>query len=178
MVAAVWWAVLACVVVAVAHGGVQPLSRIAMERATVAADASARVKARPTVLGLKGESSDWVVVEFFNPKPSDDDWIGVFSPSEFSSEICQPEYYGDLPPLLCTAPVKFQYANFKNEAYNRSGNGSLRLQLINQRSDFSFALFSGGFSTVGFHHIVPFSRSFREAKTFLLTKFSHCFDRS
>jgi hypothetical protein len=44
--------------------------------------------------------------------------------------------------------LQFQYANFTNDAYNKSGNGSLRLQLINQRADFAFALFSGGFSVV------------------------------
>jgi hypothetical protein len=44
--------------------------------------------------------------------------------------------------------LQFQYANFRNDAYNKSGKGSLRLQLINQRADFAFALFSGGFSAV------------------------------
>jgi len=87
-----------------------------------------------------------VVVEFSHPNPSNDDWIGVFSPSGFSSEICQPENWEDLPPFLCTAPIKFQYANFTNDAYNKSGKGSLRLQLINQRADFAFALFTGGLS--------------------------------
>lgn len=49
--------------------------------------------------------------------------------------------------------LQFQYANFNNADYNRSGKGLLRLQLINQREDFSFALFSGGLSAVGFQHI-------------------------
>jgi hypothetical protein len=44
--------------------------------------------------------------------------------------------------------LQFQYANFTNEAYNKSGKGSLRMQLINQRADFAFALFSGGLSAV------------------------------
>uniref|UniRef100_A0A0A9ENA2 Purple acid phosphatase n=1 Tax=Arundo donax TaxID=35708 RepID=A0A0A9ENA2_ARUDO len=138
------WVFLGCA--DVVRGGEQPLSRIAIERATAAVVGSARVQAHPTVLGLKGQSSDWVLVEFSHPNPSNDDWIGVFSPSSFSSEICQPENYGDLPPLLCTAPIKFQFASFKNDAYNTSGKGSLRLQLINQRADFAFALFSGGLS--------------------------------
>ncbi|CAL4898421.1 unnamed protein product [Urochloa decumbens] len=142
------WVVLAHVLACagVLHAGEQPLSRIAIQRATAAVVDSASVKAHPTVLGLKGQSSDWVVAEFSHPNPSNDDWIGVFSPSGFSSEICQPESWMDLPPFLCTAPIKFQYANFTNDAYNKSGKGSLRMQLINQRADFAFALFSGGLS--------------------------------
>ncbi|CAN6348179.1 unnamed protein product [Urochloa humidicola] len=78
--------VLACA--GVLHAGEQPLSRIAIRKATAAIVDSASVKAHPTVLGLNGQSSDWVVVEFSHPSPSNDDWIGVFSPSGFSSEIC------------------------------------------------------------------------------------------
>ncbi|WVZ90906.1 LOW QUALITY PROTEIN: hypothetical protein U9M48_037160 [Paspalum notatum var. saurae] len=171
----VLWVVLGCA--HVLHAGEQPLSRIAIQRATAAVVDSA-----------SGQSSDWVVVEFSHPNPSNDDWIGVFSPSgelqlwlamactctmsscglssdddisslpTISSEICQPENWMDLPPFLCMAPIKvetefwwltnlqFQYANFTNDAYNKSGKGSLRLQLINQRADFTFALFSGGLS--------------------------------
>ena len=43
---------------------------------------------------------------------------------------------------------QFQYANYSNTDYVKTGKGSLRFQLINQRSDFSFALFSGGLSNV------------------------------
>ncbi|EMS57889.1 putative inactive purple acid phosphatase 27 [Triticum urartu] len=124
-------------------GGEQPLSRIAVERTTLAIDDSVHVKASPLVLGLKGESSEWVEVEFFHPNPSDDDWIGVFSPANFSDAICEPENERQQPPVLCTAPIKYQFAKFKNDGYNRSGKGNLKLQLINQREDFSFALFSG-----------------------------------
>jgi hypothetical protein len=35
------------------------------------------------MLVFQGESSDCVVVEFSHPNPSNDDWIGVFSPSDF-----------------------------------------------------------------------------------------------
>jgi hypothetical protein len=35
------------------------------------------------MLVFQGQSSDWVVVEFSHPNPSNDDWIGVFSPSDF-----------------------------------------------------------------------------------------------
>lgn len=125
------WAVLAHVLgcADVLHAGHQPLSRIAIERATAALDNSASINAHPTVLGLKvsllpfpyllpyhfpvshcslpfpgtgnvlanlclgsvyghlvvfqGQSSDWVVVAFSHPNPSNDDWVGVFSPSGF-----------------------------------------------------------------------------------------------
>lgn len=32
---------------------------------------------------MQGDTSEWVDVEFFHPNPSDDDWIGVFSPANF-----------------------------------------------------------------------------------------------
>ncbi|KAJ0963491.1 hypothetical protein J5N97_028613 [Dioscorea zingiberensis] len=99
-----------------ASSGEQPLSRIAIHKATFAIPGSAYVKASPIVLGLKGENKEWVTLEYSYPDPSNDDWIG------------------------------FQYADYKNNAYNKTGKGSLKLQLINQRDDFSFALFSGGFS--------------------------------
>lgn len=40
--------------------------------------------------------------------------------------------------------MQYQFATFKNDGYNKTGKGYLKLQLINQRGDFSFALFSGG----------------------------------
>ncbi|AES64256.1 transmembrane protein, putative [Medicago truncatula] len=42
----------------------------------------------------------------------------------------------------------FQNASYLNPQYKTTGKGFLKLQLINQRSDFSFALFSGGLSNV------------------------------
>lgn len=43
---------------------------------------------------------------------------------------------------------QFIFANYKNLDYEKTGKGSMKLQLINQREDFSFALFSGGLSNV------------------------------
>jgi len=143
MVAVTWMAACAA---AAAHlgGGEQPLSRIAVELTTIAVDGAAHVKASPTVLGLEGQDSEWVEVEFFHPDPSGEDWIGVFSPANFSAAICEPDNKKQYPPVLCTAPIKYQLAKFKNDRYTKSGKGYLKLQLINQREDFSFALFSGG----------------------------------
>lgn len=44
--------------------------------------------------------------------------------------------------------LQFKYANYKNANYTKTGKTSLKFQLINQRGDFSFALFSGGLSNV------------------------------
>nr|CAB3496673.1 unnamed protein product [Digitaria exilis] len=79
---------------AAAGGGEQPLSRIAIHRATIAPQPGAFVDASPALLGLQGNDREWVTVTYSNPKPSKDDWIGVFSPANFKyklihiSEIC------------------------------------------------------------------------------------------
>lgn len=44
---------------------------------------------------------------------------------------------------------QYQFANFSDSNYSKTGKASLKLQLINQRADFSFALFRGGLSNVG-----------------------------
>jgi hypothetical protein len=49
--------------------------------------------------------------------------------------------------------LQYQFAKFKNEGYTKSGKGNLKLQLINQREDFSFALFSGGLMKARLYHI-------------------------
>ncbi|XP_037489296.1 probable inactive purple acid phosphatase 1 [Triticum dicoccoides] len=83
---------------------------------------------------------------FYNPKQSMDDYIGIFSPANFSDSICPSEDQWVDGPLLCTTPIKFQYTNYATTDYAKTGKGSLRLQIINQRSDVSFTLFSGGLS--------------------------------
>ncbi|XP_026381155.1 probable inactive purple acid phosphatase 1 isoform X2 [Papaver somniferum] len=124
--------------------GDQPLSKIAIHKAVVALHSSAYVKASPSILGSRGENTEWVTVQFSSPNPSNDDWIGVFSPANFSAATCSPENTRVNPPFLCTSPIKYQFANYSSPDYKRSGSGKLKLQLINQRGDFSFALFSGG----------------------------------
>eukprot|EP01018_Ginkgo_biloba_P035183 Gb_20022 [translate_table: standard] len=126
----------------------QPLSKIAIHKASVAIHRSAYVKASPVLLGGKGETVQWVTVKFSCPSPAVTDWIGVFSPAKFNASSCTPESgpQKDQIPLLCTAPIKFQYANYSTANYIKTGNGSLKLQLINQRADFAFALFAGGLS--------------------------------
>ncbi|KAM1497952.1 hypothetical protein ACFXTH_020962 [Malus domestica] len=125
------------------HGD-HPLSRIAIHRATFALDEHAYIQASPSVLGLRGQNTEWVKLEFGTENPKIDDWIGVFSPANFSASTCPEENPRAYPPFLCSAPIKFQYANYSTPDYKDTGKGFLKLQLINQRSDFSFALFSGG----------------------------------
>ncbi|XP_051122547.1 probable inactive purple acid phosphatase 1 [Andrographis paniculata] len=142
---AVLWA-LASLTVVTSHG-IQPLSVIAIDKAVIALDNKAYIKASPTILGVKAnDDKDWVTIDYKSPTPSNDDWIGVFSPANFSLSACLPENPRVIPPYLCTAPIKYQFANFSNKNYKETGKGYLKLQLINQRSDFSFALFSGGVS--------------------------------
>ncbi|XP_022736057.1 probable inactive purple acid phosphatase 27 isoform X1 [Durio zibethinus] len=135
---------------AVAHAGngdgVQPLSKIAIHKAVYALHENASVKAHPLVLGVKGGDSDWVTVEVECPKPSEDDWVAVFSPANFNSSTCPPTEDMQQFPYICSAPIKYKYANDSNAEYNKTGKASINFQLINQRADFSFALFSGGLS--------------------------------
>uniref|UniRef100_A0A453RMB9 Purple acid phosphatase Fn3-like domain-containing protein n=1 Tax=Aegilops tauschii subsp. strangulata TaxID=200361 RepID=A0A453RMB9_AEGTS len=123
--------------------GIQPLSKIAMNKATVNLHGSAYVRATPALLGDQDEDTVWVTVKYGWENPSADDWIAVFSPADFISGSCPnpSRYPGE--PLLCTAPIKYQYANYSAN-YLHGGKGAIRFQLINQRSDFSFALLAGG----------------------------------
>ncbi|CAM0952242.1 unnamed protein product [Alopecurus aequalis] len=125
--------------------GVHPLSRIAVHRSRVALDASAAVRASPKLLGSQGEDTAWVTVDFHVPHASDDDWIGVFSPSNSNASTCP----GSEAPSICSAPIKYQLAN-QSSGYAKSGKGTLRFQLIKQRQDFSFGLFTGGLSNPTF----------------------------
>ncbi|CAN4085770.1 unnamed protein product [Withania somnifera] len=93
---------------------------------------------------LQGQNKEWVFLEYSISNPSVHDWIGVFSPGNFSASRCSPGNPRTFAPFLCTAPIKYQYANYSSPNYKDTRKGSLKLQLIKQRSDFSFALFSGG----------------------------------
>lgn len=121
----IMWTIL--LVLAILHRasshGIQPLSRIAIHKATLALDNLAYVKASPTVLGLNGQNTEWVTVEYSSPNPSMDDWIVVFSPANFSASTCPAENPRVYPPLLCSAPIKFQYANYTSPDYKVNGKG-------------------------------------------------------
>ncbi|KAI3817318.1 hypothetical protein L1987_11107 [Smallanthus sonchifolius] len=118
------------------HGD-HPFAKIGIHQVTFALSDAAYVKASPAILGSKDQNSEWVTV-----------YISSYSLFEANSDsTCLPENSRLSPPYLCSAPIKFQYANYTNPDYKFTGEASLKLQLINQRSDFSFALFTGGLST-------------------------------
>ncbi|KAI3952593.1 hypothetical protein MKW98_015822 [Papaver atlanticum] len=125
---------------------VQPLSKISMHELRLGIHAEASIKATSRLLGLKGESSQWINVKFKHPHPTADDWVAVFSPAIFNASTYVPTMGNParLSPLLVSDPIKYQFANHSTPDYVNTGNGSLRFRLINQRSDFAFALFSGG----------------------------------
>uniref|UniRef100_A0A7N1A3F6 Purple acid phosphatase n=2 Tax=Kalanchoe fedtschenkoi TaxID=63787 RepID=A0A7N1A3F6_KALFE len=128
--------------------GEQPLSKIGVYRTSLGLSSSASVNASPAVLGLKGEDTEWVTVDIRHPQAAPDDWIGVFSPANFNTSLCPPvDDPKEQSPYICTAPIKYMFANHSNSDYIKTGQASLKLVLINQRADFSFALFSGGLSS-------------------------------
>ncbi|KAK7389201.1 hypothetical protein VNO78_24036 [Psophocarpus tetragonolobus] len=128
------------------HGfGEQPLSRIAIHKAVVSLHSTASITATPSLLGTKGEDTQWVTVDVDYPDPSADDWVGVFSPAKFNSSTCPTvDDPRELTPYICSAPIKYKFVNYSDSHYTKTGKASLKFQLINQRADFSFALFSGG----------------------------------
>eukprot|EP00250_Pteridium_aquilinum_P014553 c22059_g1_i1 orf=201-2117(-) len=125
----------------------QPLSKIGLHRVISALDSSITIDVSPTLLGVDGGNVEFVTVKFKRPSgASISDWIGVFSPADFNASLCTADTLGtnrDFAPFLCTAPIKYQYANFSTSNYVELGEGSLSFRLINQRADFSFAFFTG-----------------------------------
>lgn len=127
--------------------GEQPLSKIGILSATLALQKDASIKASPVLLGLKSEDTEWVDVELQSPNPSSDDWVGVFSPAKINSSSCySASDTKDQKPYICSAPIKYTFASTSNSDYMKTGKTSIRFQIINQRADISFALFSGGLS--------------------------------
>ncbi|CAM6083490.1 unnamed protein product [Calypogeia fissa] len=118
----------------------QPLSTLGIHNTVVSLDSGVSITASPDLLGANGERAQYVTVSYKNPSPGIGDWIGVFSPANFNGSTCGG---GTEAPTLCTAPVKYSFANFSSPDYNSTGEGSLHLRLINQRADFSFAFFTG-----------------------------------
>nr|XP_011463269.1 PREDICTED: nucleotide pyrophosphatase/phosphodiesterase-like [Fragaria vesca subsp. vesca] len=128
--------------------GVQPLSKIQILRAVSQLHENASVSAYPVLLGAKGEDFGWVTVTVSCPNPAQDDWVAVFSPADFNGSTCPNnedvnKYY---EPYICTSPIKYKFANYSSADYATTSNSTLYFRLINQRADFSFALFSGGLS--------------------------------
>ncbi|KAK7265560.1 hypothetical protein RJT34_33180 [Clitoria ternatea] len=128
------------------HGfGEQPLSKIAIYKTVVSLHSAASLTATPSLLGTKGEDTQWVTLDVDYPDPSAEDWVGVFSPAKFNSSSCPPvNDPKEQIPYICSAPIKYKFVNYSNSHYTKTGKAYLKFQLVNQRADFSFALFSGG----------------------------------
>lgn len=128
--------------------GEQPLSKIAIHRITLGLSNSTSIRASPILLGSNGEDTEWVSVDLEHDNPSVGDWIGVFSPANFNSSTCSPESSEskDQAPYICSAPIKYKFVKDTDSGYTKTGKASLKFQIINQRADFSFVLFSGGLS--------------------------------
>ncbi|KAK4256952.1 hypothetical protein QN277_006607 [Acacia crassicarpa] len=127
--------------------GEQPLSKISIHKTVVSLHINASLRASPSLLGIKGEDTEWVTVDLDYSNPSSDDWVGVFSPAKFNASSCPPNNDPkEQTPYTCSAPIKYKFVNETNPNYTKTGKSSLKFQLINQRADFSFALFSGGLS--------------------------------
>lgn len=128
--------------------GEQPLSKIAIHRITLGLSNSTSIRASPILLGSNGEDTEWVSVDLGHDNPSVGDWIGVFSPANFNSSTCLPESSEseDQAPYICSAPIKYKFVKDTDSGYTKTGKASLKFQIINQRADFSFVLFSGGLS--------------------------------
>ncbi|EOA14530.1 hypothetical protein CARUB_v10027762mg [Capsella rubella] len=125
--------------------GDQALSQIDIYSINFALHHSASIHVSPRVLGSQGEDTEWVNVDISNPEPSSDDWVGVFSPAKFDSSSCAPTDGKEIAPFICSAPIKYMYAKSSPD-YMKTGSAVLKFMLINQRADFSFALFTGGLS--------------------------------
>ncbi|KAJ6672241.1 PURPLE ACID PHOSPHATASE-RELATED [Salix viminalis] len=103
-------------------GGEQALAKIDIYKTTLALDGSAVITAYPRTLGSLGEDSEWITVNIVNEKPSADDWVGVFSPANFNASTCPPQdEQWQETPYICTAPIKYKYANHSNQEYTETG---------------------------------------------------------
>ncbi|KAL7181454.1 hypothetical protein ACSBR1_040360 [Camellia fascicularis] len=127
----------------------QPLSRIAIDRAVSAPEDRAFVKPSPSVLGLRGQNTEWVTLEYSIPTHQLVTGLVYFL---LPISVLPPVFWKIQELVLhsCARHLlrfcAYQYANYTNPKYKDNGKGMLKLQLIKQRSDFSFALFSGRLS--------------------------------
>ncbi|CAN1314121.1 Probable inactive purple acid phosphatase 1 [Linum perenne] len=125
MIVSVILLLLASLQEAASHGD-HPLARIAIHETRFALeDSAASIKASPAVLGLQGKNSEWVTLRFTSANPSNDDWIGVFSPANFSAATCDSEGSMAGPPFLCTAPIKPKLVAMSNKVTFENPNAPL-----------------------------------------------------
>nr|XP_043616360.1 probable inactive purple acid phosphatase 27 [Erigeron canadensis] len=123
----------------------KPLTKIVLHKAAISLQESACVIVNSLIVGHKGDNTEGINVQLHSTEPSNGDWVGVFSPANINASDCSSEF-GDLvdSPSICTPPIQYMFANHSNPDYTTTGRASLNFQIINQRADFSFALFTGG----------------------------------
>ncbi|CAI9280528.1 unnamed protein product [Lactuca saligna] len=127
----------------------QPLAKIVIHKTVIALNESASIRSSPLLLGSEDDDHiDWLNIDLEYPEPSIDDWVGIFSPAKFNASDCSSEA-GEWPenPTLCTAPIKYKFANQSSSDYVKTGKAKITFRIINQRSNFAFAFFTGGLET-------------------------------
>ncbi|CAH1423188.1 unnamed protein product [Lactuca virosa] len=128
----------------------QPLAKIAIHKTVIALNESASIRSSPLLLGVEEDDDhiDWLNIDLEYPEPSIDDWVGIFSPAKLNASDCSSEA-GEWPenPTLCTAPIKYKFAYQSSADYVKTGKAKVTFRIINQRSNFAFAFFTGGLET-------------------------------
>jgi hypothetical protein len=111
-----------------AHSYQSPYQQIKMQHLTYPTDEASGAYITVSPNKLK-QSGDWIVVKYSAPNPSNDDWIGVFSPSTVD--------------ISTSSPVKYQLANFSQD-YIQNGWGFQKFSIVNMHSDVVLVLFRNG----------------------------------
>lgn len=107
--------------------GAPRASLVHVENIVSEPDMSLSLAVSPKVLQT---SLEWVTVSWENvSNPDKGDWIGIYSPPT-----------ADVSSI---APVKYQLAS-SSPSHGTSGSGTLRFNLVNMRSNYSFAFFRNG----------------------------------
>jgi len=102
------------------------LANIQIQNVQLNLDGNITLSASPKILTAP---SEWVTVSWSGVRePTDQDWIGVFSP-------------GDID-ISRTAPVKYQFTSV-SPSYT-SGSGSIQFDILNMHADYIFLFFRNG----------------------------------
>lgn len=113
----------------------------------ISIDTNIKLRVRPQYISQSGK---WVKVRWYNnDRPSNGDWIGVYSPPMYDSYPIDPVSY---------APIKYQWANVST-SHTTYGRGSMSMRLLNMRSPLVMGFFRGGFETptlIAYSNIIYF----------------------
>ncbi|CAM6087264.1 unnamed protein product [Calypogeia fissa] len=107
------------------------------------------IKATPNLLGANGETQKWVTVSFTKSSgASAGDWVALFSPAKFDGSQCLQDLNltneGDaLETLYLQRTYQVPIRQLLYYGLRKTGKGSLKFLVINQRYDYAFGFFSG-----------------------------------